>query len=137
MKKAAGVFLCLGLILGFGAAAVCAEEAAPKPAPKPVPQDLTGAPAVSEEELEYTFGTVKSVTADAIVITEFDYDTGEEKDATYAIDPKIELNNVASLKEIVAGDEVDIDYRVDEEQKKVAKVIAVAKPLPAEAESGQ
>lgn len=130
MKKAAGAFFCLGLILGFSAAAR-AEETVP-----PAPQDLAGEPGVPEEELEYTFGTVKSVGADGIVITEFDYDTGEEKDATYAIDPKVELNNVASLKEIVAGDEVDIDYKLEGE-KNVAKMIAVAKPLPAEAELGE
>ena len=84
-----------------------------------------------EEDLEYTFGTVKSVGTDQIVIMEFDYDSGQEKEMTYALDPKVQLNNAASLQEIKQGDEVDIDYRVQDDRK-IAAVISVAKPLPGE-----
>ena len=68
------------------------------------------------------------------MINEFDYDTGEEKEASYWVDPKTEYDNVAALKEIAAGDEVDIDYLV-KDGKKVAVAISVAKPV--EGEEGQ
>ena len=90
----------------------------------------------ADKELEYTFGTVKSVSPSQIVITEFDYDTGEEKEMAYDIDPKVELNNAKSIQEITQGDEVDIDYKMDGE-KKIAQVISVAKPLPAEGSGGE
>ena len=97
-----------------------AEEAAP------------AAPAASsEEEPEYAFGTAKSVEGDKLVINEFDYDTGEEKEAAYWVDSKTEYDNVASLKEIAAGDEVDIDYLVKGD-KKMAVAVSVAKPVEGE-----
>ncbi|MDO8729752.1 MAG: hypothetical protein Q7J69_00990 [Candidatus Omnitrophota bacterium] len=88
-------------------------------------------PAVEVEEPEYAFGTAKSVEGDTLVINEFDYDTGEEKEATYWVDSKTEYDNVASLKEVAAGDEVDIDYLV-KDGKKVAVAISVAKPVEGE-----
>lgn len=88
-------------------------------------------PAVEAEEPEYAFGTAKSVEGDTLVINEFDYDTGEEKEATYGVDSKTEYDNVASLKEVAAGDEVDIDYLV-KDGKKIAVAISVAKPVEGE-----
>ena len=88
-------------------------------------------PAVREEEPEYAFGTTKSVEGDKLVINEFDYDTGEEKEAAYWVDSKTEYDNVASLKEIAAGDEVDIDYLVKDD-KKMAVTISVSKPVEGE-----
>ena len=89
------------------------------------------APAVEEEEPEYAFGTVKSVEGDKLVINEFDYDTGEEKEAIYWVDSKTEYDNVASLKEVAAGDEVDIDYLMKDD-KKMAVAVSVAKPVEGE-----
>lgn len=91
------------------------------------------APAVEEEEPEYAFGTAKGVEGDKLVINEFDYDTGEEKEAAYWVDSKTEYDNVASLKEITAGDEVDIDY-LAKGDKKMAVAISVAKPVEGEEE---
>lgn len=116
------------LLIGASGFKALAEEAVP-PAP-PAPVDVE-----QGEDLEYTFGTVKSAGSDQIVISEFDYDTGEEKEATYAVDPQVELNNAKSLQEIAQGDEVDIDYRV-EGDKKIAQVISVAKPLPVDSAEG-
>ncbi len=65
------------------------------------------------------------------MINEFDYDTGEEKEASYWVDSKSEYDNVASLKEVTVGDEVDIDYLVNGD-KKVAVAVSVAKPVEGE-----
>ncbi len=91
-------------------------------------------PAVQEEEPEYAFGTAKSVDGDKLVINEFDYDTGEEKEAAYWVDSKTEYDNVASLKEIAIGDEVDIDYLVKDD-KEVA--VPIPAPKPGEGEEGE
>ena len=89
-----------------------------------------GQPPVGPEP-EYAFGTVKSVAGDQLTINEFDYDTGKENEATYWLDAKTEYDNVASAKEITAGDEVDIDYLV-KDGKKVAVAVSVAKPVEGE-----
>ena len=88
------------------------------------------APAAPEagEEPEYAFGTVKSVSKDQVVVTEFDYDTGEEKEVAYSIDPKAEISGVNSLQEVASGDEVDVDYLV-KDGKNVAVALSFAKPV--------
>ena len=106
-----------------------AEEEAAKQSTAPAPE--AAQPASQEEEPEYAFGTAKSVEGDKLVINEFDYDTGEEKEAAYWVDSKTEYDNVASLKEIAAGDEVDIDYLVKGD-KKMAVAVSVAKPVEGE-----
>ena len=97
--------------------------------------DITTQPAAAPqpagEEPDYAFGTAKSVNGDQLVINEFDYDTGEEKEATYWVDSKTEYDNVASAKEIAAGDEVDIDYLV-KDGKKMVVAVSVAKPVEGE-----
>lgn len=81
-----------------------------------------------EEEVatEYSWGVVKSVSSEQLVVTEYDYDSGEEIDVTYTIDPAAELINVDSLKDIAVGDTVDIEYVVKVDEK-VTRVITVEK----------
>lgn len=88
---------------------------------------------VAVEEPEYAFGTVKSVAKDQIVVTEFDYDTGEEKEVAYSIDPKAEISGVSALQDVAAGDEVDVDYLV-KDGKNVAVALSFAKPVEVEEE---
>ena len=115
MKKMGGLafILAFGLLAAGGAGVSRAEEAA--------------AP-TAEQEPEYTFGTVKSISGNQLVINEYDYDTGEEREATYVIDPAVELHNVAAVTEIAVGDEVDIDYLLKGSDK-TAVVLSVAKPI--------
>ena len=126
------VLFAFGFIGMVSAQALAAEEkaaAGPAPTPSAAPE---AAPAAGQErEPEYAFGTAKSVEGDKLVINEFDYDTGEEKEAAYETDAKTEYDNVASLKEVVVGDEVDIDYLV-KDGKKMAVAISVAKPVEGE-----
>lgn len=83
--------------------------------------------AQEEEEIEYTWGTVSSLTSNQIVVTEYDYDTGEDVDVTCAVDSGAELKNVDSLNNIAVGDSVEIEYVV-RDGKKVVKVISLEKP---------
>lgn len=84
-----------------------------------------------EEDVEYTWGTVKSISSSQIVVTEYDYDNDEDVEATYSTDPKVELIGVKTLKDIAVGDDLDIEY-VIQGGKKVAKVITVEKPSKTE-----
>ena len=82
--------------------------------------------AQEEEEMEYSWGTVSKVSSNQIVVPQYDYESGEEVDVTYTVDPNVELENVDSLKSIAVGDNVDINY-VIKGDKRIAKVITVEK----------
>ena len=88
---------------------------------------------VAEEETEFSWGTAKKISSNQIVVTEWDTDRFEEVDVVYTIDPKVKLKNVNSLKDIAAGDKVEIDY-VIKDDKRIAKVIVVEKTSVVEVE---
>lgn len=122
VKSGVVVWVLFGLILSGGVTAARAQQEAQQPAAEG-----------EQEEPEYSFGTVKKVEADQIVISEFDYDTGEEKEITYWLDPSVELNGVDSLQQVAVGDEVDVDFVV-KEGRNVAQALSVAKPTELEVE---
>src|SRR3989338_9871177 len=103
VKSGVVAWLLFGLILSGGVTAARAQQEAQQPAAEG-----------EQEEPEYSFGTVKKVETDQIVISEFDYDTGEEKEITYWLDPGVELNGGNSLQEIAVGGEVDVGFIVKE-----------------------
>lgn len=122
MRRIGWVLSILALTWGVGSGVSWAEE---PEAPEQIQPQL---PAALEEEPEYSFGVVKSASATEIVVSEFDYDTGQDKEVAYSITPETEWENVASPSEVKAGDEVDVDYLV-KDGKNVAVLVAVAKPL--------
>ena len=81
----------------------------------------------AEEELDYSWGTVKSLSSNQIIVTEYDYDNEEMVDVTYTVDPNVKLHNVESLKDIAVGNDVWIDYVIIEGGK-VAMGIEAKKP---------
>ena len=84
-------------------------------------------PAQEAEETEFSYGTVKSVTGNQLVVSEYDYDADKDIDVTYTVPPEAKLENVASVQEIAAGDIVDIDF-VAKDGQKVVSLITVEKP---------
>ena len=123
-----GYLAIIILIFGFAVFAIpglsIAQEAK-KDAPA---APATPPAAIPEEETEYTYGTVSSVSADQLVIKEYDYDNDQEVDITYTVGPDAKIQNAASLKDIVAGDSVEIDYVV-KDGKRIVRNISVEKPL--------
>jgi hypothetical protein len=81
------------------------------------------------EETDYSFGTVKSVTGDQLVVTEYDYEADKDVDITYTVDPAAKLENVDAVANIKAGDSIEIDF-ISKDGKKIAKALSVEKPLP-------
>jgi len=77
-----------------------------------------------EEDIEYGFGEVVKIEKEAgkITINEYDYDTGEEINVTYSVDPKVELENIAAWADIPVGGYIGVEYKL-ENNEKVAKYI--------------
>ena len=82
------------------------------------------APDQEAEELDFSWGTVSSISKDRMVLVEIDLETDEEIDVSYLIDAHTEFQNVDSIDDIGTDDSVDLDY-VFENGKRVAKVIYV------------
>ena len=93
------------------------------PEPKEPPGDAVNSQA---EMTEFSYGTVKSVSTNQIVITEYDYDKDEEIDISYTVDQNTEFEGVKSIQDIVIGNNVDIVYSVVDD-KRIAQSITVEK----------
>ena len=81
--------------------------------------------AQEEEELKSSYGIVRSLSSNELVVRQYD-DEWEEVDVTYIIDINVELKNVDAVKDIAVGDSVKIEYAVKDGEK-VAKIITVEK----------
>ncbi len=151
IKKVLRVFVLMAFIGTFPYTAVAedapqAQEAQPPTqaapaAAAPAAEPAPSAPAATEpsaeelgdeeDDINYSYGAVKSVAADHLVLTEYDYEKDADVDVTYSVDSNVELENVSAMAEIKAGDSVEIDY-VEKDGKKVAVLISVEKPLEEE-----
>ena len=76
----------------------------------------------NDVSLDYSYGTVASVTADALVLKEYDFEADAEVEVTYIINKDIELNNIDSLEQIQPGDSIDVLF-AEENGQKVAKMV--------------
>jgi len=74
------------------------------------------------EVWDYTFGKIARISKDTITILEFDFDKEKEIETTYDIIDATEFINLNGLSELRIGDEIDIDFR-EEEDKRVAMAI--------------
>ena len=83
----------------------------------------------AEENLDYTYGVVVSISQKSIQISEYDLEKGGKVNIDYKIDPAVELMNISSLQEISAGDNVAIEYSTNGEEK-IAKSIEADKKFP-------
>lgn len=91
-------------------------------------------------EVSYSFGIAgkADTSKNELVVSEYDWEKEEETkiNITYSVPPDAEFENVSSLGEIASGDEISIEYLVDEAGKRIAKFISVYKeesePEPAE-----
>jgi hypothetical protein len=79
----------------------------------------------NDEVLFYTYGEVLSVGENQILIREFDYGTGEEKDVVYHITPDTIFDEVESADQITPTDLVDVEFIATEDGRNIAKEILV------------
>ena len=112
--------LIFAISLGFISHMALAQEPVAPAAPAAATEEAA-------DETEFSYGTVKSVTGNQLVVSEYDYDADKDIDVTYTVPPEAKLENVASVQEIAAGDIVDIDF-VAKDGQKVVSLITVEKP---------
>ena len=103
---------------------------APAPASAQAPA-AESSDATLEDETEFSFGTVKTVTENQLIVSEYDYESNADVDVTYEVSPQTEYENATSLKDIAVGDSVDVDFLV-KDGKKTAVAVTVEKPLTEE-----
>jgi len=96
-------------------------------------QPFCGTVLADEEEntTEYSWGIVTKISGKIINVLEYDYDTDEDVEVVYAVDPEVELKNIDSLQDLQKGDNIEIDFVVKGE-KRIAKVISLEGVLPEE-----
>ena len=82
------------------------------------------------EDTEYAYGTISAIdlSANTIILKEQNYDDDTEADVTYYFSPETAFENINSLDEITAGNDVDISYLVKDDGKRTVKFISVYKP---------
>src|SRR3989338_3107247 len=75
------------------------------------------------EDVNYSYGTVVSITGDQLVVLEYDYDKDAEVEVIYQVPVTAEFNNVQALADLKKDDNIEIYYK-EAEGKKVAEIIA-------------
>lgn len=75
------------------------------------------------DDFKVSFGTVASITATEVVISEYDAENDTEENITYGIDGETHIEEVAGVEAIKAGDEIEIFYE-EVDGKKVARYIS-------------
>jgi hypothetical protein len=128
MKNLSIFALVLVISLSFGLypSNVLAQDPEQPAAEAQAPAELTDEPLLEFEGAEFSYGTVKSVSGDQIVVTEYDYEQDKDIDVTYSVNAETTYEGVQSMSEIAAGDSVDVDYKI-EGDKKIALAVAVEK----------
>ena len=77
----------------------------------PVAESTAAVPAVPDsEEDKFSFGKVVAVGAHSVVVREYDFERDADVDVRYWITGETELGRVESLADLVADDDVVIDY---------------------------
>ena len=76
------------------------------------------------EDVNYSYGTVVSITGDQLVVLEYDYDKDAEVEITYEVPATVEFNNVQALADLKKDDNIEIYYK-EVEEKKIAEIIAL------------
>ena len=91
-------------------------------------------PASALEAVEHSWGTVLMVSGNQIVLEEYDSEADDYVPVIYTIrDHTIELQNVASLSDVAAGDEAEVGF-VAEGLEKIAVSLYIEKDSSLEEE---
>ncbi len=75
-----------------------------------------------DADLEYSFGVVVKVADDQIVLREYDYETDQEIEVTYAVNAETKVGETGTIKDVKADENVEVYYK-EAEGKKIATQI--------------
>ena len=73
-------------------------------------------------ESMYAYGEVVEVNTDSITVIEYDLETGSEKETVYFVKSDVKLENIDNITNLKKGDEIDLEYFVEEEKNKVVYI---------------
>jgi hypothetical protein len=82
--------------------------------------------AQEEAIVEYAWGTVKSVSADKLVVQEYDYEADTTSQATYIVGDTTEIDSVSSLAEVAPGDSVEVEF-IKKDGQNIAQSVSIEK----------
>lgn len=71
------------------------------------------------EEVNYSYGSVTNKSSKGVTVLEYDYDAEKEVEVVY------DLGSGVEIEDVVVGSEVDIEYEIGKDGKKVIKSIEV------------
>ncbi len=77
-----------------------------------------------EQELEYSFGVVKSFSGNALQVSEYNFDTAQEEEINYVVKNDTVFNDGEQITQIPAGSAVEIEY-YKEGAARVAKTVYI------------
>ena len=87
------------------------------------------------ENDKFSFGKVVSVAQDQITVKEYDFTKDADVETTYSLTPETELGNVNAVSDLVADDDIVIDF-VEKDGKRVITTLVKEEkgaetPMPA------
>ena len=85
-------------------------------------EDLPG-----DKNVRYGYGTVIEVKKDSneLVVSEHDWESGEEGEVTYSIDADVIIENMDSWENLPNGTYIDTEYTTDENGKRILSYVNV------------
>ena len=75
-----------------------------------------------DDTLEYTYGSVVSVSPAQVIINEYNYESDEEVKVPYVLDAQTKFSNLAGVQDLAKDDNVDIYYKVTGDQRVASMV---------------
>jgi len=125
VKRLIALFVGVAFVTGM-TGLVAAQTPAPKPEEKKV--EKTDKPVEKKMTSRNANGTVKSATADSVVVA--GKDKGKDTEWTFAVDPKTKIKKAGkdiTAKDLAPGDAVHVRY-MEHDGKAVASAISVRPP---------
>ena len=76
----------------------------------------------TEAEMYFASGTVVEASDTQIVISEYDFDAGQEANVAYQINAQTQLEGVSGVADFKAGDDIEIEYQLTGDQKIATRI---------------
>ncbi len=124
-KSFLAMLLAAGVVVAFQAVPVVAQE----PDAAAVVAGTDAVPAMAAEEDKFSFGKVVSVVDMDITVKEYDFAKDADVDTVYTATTETEYGNIAALKDLVAGDDIVIDYLEKDGKKLITTLVKEEKGM--------
>lgn len=76
----------------------------------------------TEAEMYFASGTVVEASASKIVISEYDFDAGQETNVSYEVNAQTQVEGAAGMTDIKRDDDVEIEYQALGDKKIATRI---------------